>query len=176
VTTCEQCGFVYEEVAVDDVAGRVRALGPRYRELLGPSGPDTGHRPHADRVRPSLTTWSALEYACHVRDVLLMQRDRALVALVAECPSFPPMYREERVELARYEAQDLDEVAEQVAMAAELLALVFEGLLETQWQRPLIYNFPERTERDVAWLGRHTIHEGEHHLSDIRAALSRVVP
>jgi hypothetical protein len=26
----------------------------------------------------------------------------------------------------------------------------------------------------LAWVGRHTIHEGEHHLTDIRKVLSRV--
>ena len=31
-------------------------------------------------------TWSALEYTCHLRDVMLVQRERVLRALVEECP------------------------------------------------------------------------------------------
>jgi hypothetical protein len=67
-------------------------------------------------------------------------------------------------------------VAEQVTMAASLCALVFTELAPEQRARPLVYNYPAPTERDVAWLGRHTVHEGEHHLGDVRSVLARVAP
>jgi hypothetical protein len=177
VTTCDSCGFVYEDVAVGAVAGIVRGFGPRYREvLLDTAGPEGTRDERAARTRPSPTTWSALEYACHVRDVLLVQRDRAVAALVHVRPSFPPMHRDERVELAHYDSQGLETVADQIEMAADLFALVFDDLNQEQLRRSLVYNFPEPTERDLAWLGRHTVHEGEHHLVDIRSVLSGVEP
>jgi hypothetical protein len=40
------------------------------------------------------------------------------------------------------------------------------------WQRRLVYNYPEPAERDLAWLARHTVHEGEHHLFDVDRLLS----
>jgi hypothetical protein len=40
--------------------------------------------------------------------------------------------------------------------------------------RPCIYNYPEPLERDVAWLGHHTLHEATHHLEDLRSALARL--
>jgi hypothetical protein len=125
----------------------------------------------AIRARPGPRTWSALEYACHVRDVFLVQRERIYLALVEDCPRFAPMYREERAVLARYIAEDADEVARQIKVAAELLAWAFEGLDEAQRQRRCIYNFPEPSEKTVLWLARHAIHEGEHHLHDVDTAL-----
>ena len=51
--------------------------------------------------RPSPEQRSPIEYACHVRDVALMQRNRVYVALVEDEPSFKPMYRDERVAFDR---------------------------------------------------------------------------
>ena len=73
VTRCNQCGFAYEEVAPTDVAGRLRAAPERYRQAISNSLPEV------IRTRPDTPVWSALEYACHVRDVLLTQRDRAVL-------------------------------------------------------------------------------------------------
>jgi S-DNA-T family DNA segregation ATPase FtsK/SpoIIIE len=119
--------------------------------------------------------WSGLEYACHVRDVVLIQRDRILLALVESCPSFAPMYREQRVELADYHAHSPDDVADQVLLATDLCATVLAGLRSEQWARPSIYNFPVPTERDVAWLGRHTLHECVHHFGDIDRGIAEVM-
>jgi hypothetical protein len=165
VDRCLQCGFVFGDLRADQIAGALRALPARYRLLLSDVEESVWRR------RPEPEVWSALEYTCHVRDVLLVQRDRALLALVETRPSFPRMYREERVGLARYDAHPPAEVSDQLGMAAELCATVFERLTSEQQARPLIYNFPAAMERDVAWLGRHTVHEGEHHLGDTRQVL-----
>ncbi len=120
------------------------------------------------RTRPGPRIWSALEYACHVRDVFLILRERLYLALVEDCPSFAPMYRDERAGLARYAAEEPADVGRQLKLAAEMLAWAFEGLDEAQWQRHCIFTSTERT---VAWLGRHGVHEGEHHLRDVDAAM-----
>ena len=166
---CDQCGFVYDEVPTGALADAFRDHAGRYREPLA-SAPAIEHG--AERPEPG--TWSALEYACHVRDVLLAQRERALLALVVDNPDFTPIFRDERVALAGYGRQSIADAGAQVVVAAELLAIVFDGLSETQQARPCIYNFPERSQRDVAWLGRHTVHELVHHLMDIRHVLERV--
>lgn len=116
--------------------------------------------------------WSALEYACHTRDVLLAQRERLFLALVEDCPSLAPMHREQRVVLARYAAQDPETVAGQLAMAASLVADAFGDLDEPGRRRECVYNFPTPARRSVAWLGAHTLHEGEHHLQDVDRVLA----
>jgi hypothetical protein len=84
--------------------------------------------------------WSALEYACHVRDVVLMQRDRLYVTLVEDEPDFKPMYREQRVAFDRYAGQSSAAVAGQIVMAADMLAHAFDGLSADQWARWLVLN------------------------------------
>ncbi len=87
------------------------------------------------RQRPEPQVWSALEYACHVRDVFLVQRERLFLALVEDCPSFAPMYRDQRVTLARYAAEDPTRVADQLHMAATLVGETFGGIDDAGWRR-----------------------------------------
>ncbi len=165
--SCSECGFVYDELDPREVAPRLRSYPARYRD-------STSGVPYAlIRRRPEPSVWSALEYLCHVRDVFIIQRDRVILAQVEERPSFARMYRDERVELCRYGSQGVGEALDHVSMAAELCAVVFDGLHETAWSRPLVYNWPAPIARDVAWLGRHTVHEAQHHLRDVTRGIGR---
>ncbi len=169
MTTCAECGFTYESVPTDKLAGTLREMGPRYRTAMAASGPKAASR------RPAPEVWSPLEYACHVRDVLLVQRDRAVVALVEDNPGFARMYRDERVELCLYSEEPLAQVLDDLAMSARLCATVFDGLDQAAWERPLVYNLPSAEAdgpNNVAWLARHTVHEGEHHLMDVNRGLA----
>jgi hypothetical protein len=166
--TCAECGFSYELVQPDAVPGRLRALRTGFSKELASADTVAASR------RPEPAVWSALEYACHVRDVLLVQRERAIVAQVEDVPAVARMHRDERVSLARYDAHPVPVVLDQLGMAAELCAVVFEALDQAGWARRLVYPWPEATERDLAWVGRHTVHEGEHHLMDVRRVLAAV--
>jgi DNA segregation ATPase FtsK/SpoIIIE, S-DNA-T family len=126
------------------------------------------------RLRPAPATWSALEYASHLRDVFLVQRDRVVLALVVDEPTFAPMSRDERVGLARYNDDQPAAVAGELVMAADLLARLLERLDTVQLARTCIYNYPGPTERDIGWVGRHTLHEAIHHLGDVRRVLDQV--
>jgi hypothetical protein len=170
---CDSCQFIYADLDAPALPTRFAAFGTRYRALLLP--PD---RPAAWdgilRTRPAAGVWSALEYAGHVRDVFLVQRDRLYTALVEDTPAFAPMYRDQRVTLARYNAQDPAEGAAQLATAARLIAQAFEALDPGQLQRRCIYNFPAPAERPLLWVGQHAVHEGEHHLRDVAEVIARV--
>jgi len=126
------------------------------------------------RQRPEPAVWSALEYACHLRDVLLVQRDRVLLALVVDEPGFVPMYRDERVGLARYNEDDPAVVAAELVMAADLFARLIERLDRAQLDRPAIYHYPVTARVDLGWVARHTLHEAIHHLADVRRVLDEV--
>ena len=63
-------------------------------------------------------------------------------------------------------------VADQLEAAATAIGTEFAAWTAEQWERTGIYNWPTAAERSMVWLGRHTIHEGRHHLRDIDAALA----
>jgi DinB superfamily len=158
---CDECGFDYRDGRAPGTAASVRDAATAFVELLGGD-------PARLRRQPSPEVWSALEYACHVRDVLLAQRERLYLALVEEEPSFAPIYRDERARLARYAQQPPPRVAAELVCAGELFADARDGLDEDQLARTCIYNYPEPSVRSLAWLARHTLHECEHHLLDAR--------
>jgi len=169
VDRCGQCGFVYGSIGAADIPDAMRELSIEYRDALLET--DVAG---LVRLRPAPDVWSALEYACHVRDVWLVQRERAILALVEDMPSYARMFRDERTYLLGYQREDAAEVAGEVVMAANLMAKLFESLAADQLARPCIYNYPEPTQRDVAWLGHHTLHEATHHLDDLRSVLARL--
>src|SRR5712691_6350248 len=97
---CDSCRFVYADIDALALPARFAAFGTQYRALLLPPGQPSAWSSLL-RIRPEEGVWSALEYACHVRDVFLVQRDRLYTALVEDTPTFTPMYRDQRVTLAR---------------------------------------------------------------------------
>jgi hypothetical protein len=163
---CDVCGFEYGSVPQDDVVPVLRAAVRRYADHLA------AHTGDDLRRRPSPAVWSALEYACHVRDVLLVMRERFLQVLREPTPpAFTPMGRDERVEHDRYREQDPADVARQLLDAAAMLTFVFEGMDDQQWARACIYGYPEPAERTLAWVAQQTVHEADHHLADLVASL-----
>ena len=163
---CPECGFVYHENEAGSAAGAILDGAGAIASRLVKAGDGA-------RTRPEPETWSALEYGCHVRDVLLVQRERVLLARRAvEPPRPPPMGREERAEHDDYAGQRPDDVARQLQDAAQLLANVLDCLDQPSWTRTLIYNFPAPQERSLRWVAVHTVHEVRHHLLDVRRGLS----
>jgi S-DNA-T family DNA segregation ATPase FtsK/SpoIIIE len=126
-----------------------------------------------DRLREHSApgVWSPLEYACHYRDVLRVQLERVRLAVREDKPKFAPMGREERVTQLRYNEQDPHKVAFEIAEAAGALASALDRLGPLSWEREGYYNYPAPQLRSVEWIGRHTIHEGVHHLLDMERQL-----
>ena len=157
---CDECGYDYDALPRDDLAVTIHALSNRYGEGLEAS---------ADvlRAHPLDVVWSILEYCCHLRDVLRVQRGRIDLALVEDEPRFASMRREERVVEERYNEQDPATVAREIAIAGDELASLLESLDEARWNRTGVYNYPTTEVRTVEWIARNTIHECVHHLLDI---------
>jgi hypothetical protein len=168
VTTvrCDGCGFEWGSVPQDQVVERLDASVFSYTERLAATEP-------ADlRRRPDPDVWSALEYACHVRDVLLVMRERFLLVLRSSSPpAFTPMGRDERVVHDRYAEQSPRDVSRQLVDAAAMLTFVFDGMNAEQWDLSCIYGYPEPAERSLAWVAQQVVHEAEHHLTDLVASL-----
>jgi S-DNA-T family DNA segregation ATPase FtsK/SpoIIIE len=169
---CEECGFDEESVSPSDAPGALRAFARRYRAPL------TRLLPAEDdavlRQRPDPSTWSALEYTCHVRDLFDVSVDRLRRTLEEDNPTLESMQRDERAVRDRYNDQDPLTVADQVAASAERLAAVVEGIETDGWDRTAVYPYPEPAPRTVLWMTRHVVHEGSHHLLDVGRVLRAV--
>ena len=158
--SCEICGFAWESVPPGDVATRVADGAERVAALL--ADPSTLRRPEPAR-------WSGLEYAAHVRDVLLHVRDRLVIGVVEDDPTFKPLYRDERVDLGLYHDDTPELVAVEVRSAAALFARTFDRLSVEQLRRPVQYAYPAPATRTLLWMGQQVVHEIEHHLADMEA-------
>ena len=161
---CDECGFEYDLGQAPSAGAGITAGARRLGDLL--------QRYAEPAARRREGVWSPLEYCCHVRDVLLVQRERVLLARRVDCPSLVPMGRDERVVHDGYEHQRPDDVARQLSDAALLFAGVLSRLDTAAWQRRVIYNFPDESERSVEWVAVHTLHEVRHHLGDVERQLA----
>lgn len=159
---CAECGFDYDLNQAENTGATIVGGVSDFVSIL------VGHDTAALRSRRHHAVWSPLEYGCHVRDLLLVQRERVLLARRRQLPSFEPMGRVERVDHDGYAEQDPLEVAGQLDMAARMFARDVDRLGPADWERRVIYNYPEKTERTLRWVAVHTAHEVRHHLLDAR--------
>ena len=164
VDRCEECGFEYDLSEASAAAPAIVEGIGELAVLLNDSAADL-------RTRRRPQTWSPLEYGCHVRDVLLVQRERVLAARRVDRPSFDPMGRNERVEHDGYAEQDAGDVVRQLTDAAHLFANVLSRLGPEEWERSVMYSYPRLSERSLQWVAVHTVHEVRHHLLDVRRQL-----
>ena len=164
---CPECGFEYD---LDHAAAADVAIVATVAEAVGLL---TTLTDEDARARTDPQTWSPLEYACHLRDVFLVQRERVLLARRVEEPDLVAMGRDERAQHDGYDGQDPEIVARQLTDAALMFANVLARLDDASWERTVIYNYPSPTVRSLRWVAVHTEHEARHHLGDIRAQLSR---
>jgi hypothetical protein len=162
---CPECGFEYYEDEASAAGSAIVVGCHRMAEALESLAGRAAGRHEPD-------TWSPLEYACHVRDVLLVQRERVILARWTDTPSLAPMGRDQRVEFDGYSTQDPGDVARQLRDAALLFANVLSRLDDEAWARTLTYNFPDSRERSLRWVAVHTRHEIVHHRGDIERQLA----
>ena len=165
VTACGECGYGYDSLTRDQILGALPDLAGQICSIL------TGRPAPALRAHSRPASWSALEYGCHVRDVLRFQRDRVLLAQVEDMPRFVSMRRDERAIEEKYNEQNPVAVATTIQAGARDLADTLAGFDDGGWLRIGIYPWPESHVRTVEWIGRRSAHELAHHLFDCHRLL-----
>jgi hypothetical protein len=80
------------------------------------------------------------------------------------------MGREERVVHDGYAEQEPADVARQLTDAAQSFGNVPARWASGDWDRTVVYRYPETGERSLRWLAVHTVHEAQQ-LLDIRREL-----
>ncbi len=156
---CAECGFDAAQVAPAAVAGALRDNAAAWAGVL--RGDDLVRRPDA-------TTWSPLEYACHVRDVCRLYDARLVLMLTQDDPLYPNWDQDETAVAERYGEQDPAVVRDELLAAAGQLADRFDGVTGATWQRPGRRSDGARFTVDT--FSRYLLHDVVHHLHDVRAA------
>lgn len=157
---CPECGLDTQGFPREAIAGMIRANADAWQEVLA--------RPDDVRRRPSPGVWSALEYGCHVRDVLRLYDERLVLMLTADGPRYANWDQDAAAVASRYAEQDPAAVAAGLGEAAAVLAARFEGVSGDQWQRT--GSRSDGAEFTVESFSRYFIHDVIHHVYDVTSA------
>lgn len=167
---CAECGFHASTVTPVNAEATVRALGRRYQAPL------TRLLPGEDsdevlRKRPNPDTWSALEYAAHVRDLIALWGHTLHRALREDRPNLPrpdPEIADRFAAEEAYNSQDPTKVAQELSANAERMAAKVATIAPDQWDRDVMFGDEEMTALAIV---HKVAHEGEHHLLDLARSL-----
>ena len=154
---CPECGFDASGCDARQVAVLSRAIAAEWRELFASGAVGAG--------RPDESTWSSLEYACHVRDVYRRIDSRVVVMLAESDPVFPNWDQDASAVEDRYEEQDPATVVAELEASAEQVALRFETVTDQQWLRP--GRRSDGAAFTVESIARYMVHDLKHHLWDM---------
>jgi len=157
---CHACGVSYAQVSVDGAVEVIEWLPGAVREeaLAVPA--------QARRLRPGADLWSVTEYVCHLRDVYATYTIRLHRARTEHEPVLEPMLNDLRARRFRYNDRDVNAVLDELSATAAGFRDEVSRTLPDQWDRVVTRLPGER--RTALWLVRQAMHEGQHHLDDIR--------
>jgi len=154
---CPQCGYDAATVPVETVAARLPANAGEWRPVLQ----------RADvSVRPRPDVWSALEYACHVRDVHELYLHRLDRMLTETDPLYDNWDQDATALDKDYGGQDPAVVSDELESAGQGLADRFDTVSGDAWQRP--GRRSDGASFTVDTFSRYLLHDVEHHLWDVR--------
>jgi hypothetical protein len=163
---CAECGLDYRSVDVDLAVATVRDLAGAVRAVVE-AMPD-----EALTRRPRDGTWSVTEYVCHLRDVYVTYTIRLHRARTEERPVLEPMLNDLRARRFRYNSRDARSILAELADTAAGFCDEVGRYGAAGWERP-VTRLPGE-ERSARWLVRQALHEGVHHLRDVRAVARAV--
>ncbi len=153
---CPDCGYDGPSVDVAHTGEAIRALIDPFCDVL--AGPDAA-------TRPDDSTWSPLEYACHVRDVFRLYEYRLGLMLTEDNPKYPNWDQDATAISERYDLQDPANVARELAAAGHSLADAFDAVKGDQWQRTGVRS--DDRNFTIATFATYMVHDPFHHLWDV---------
>jgi DinB family protein len=158
--TCSACALAYSEIPVEHAAAVIQAIPAAIRDAVF-AVPE-----HARRERPDPRVWSVTEYVCHLRDVYATYTIRLHRARTEERPALEPMLNDLRARRFRYNERDVVAILDEVAANAAGFCEEIASAGPQDWDRVATRRPGEQ--RTARWLVRQAMHEGVHHLADIR--------
>jgi hypothetical protein len=153
---CEECGFDTSTCDASTVGPLIRRIAASWEPVLA----------RADvRLRTERTTWSPLEYACHVRDVFALYLVRLELMLDEDGPLFANWDQDVTAIEQRYDLADPCLVQRELEVAAHALAARFDSV--TAVQRTRIGRRSDGANFTIDTFARYMIHDPIHHLADV---------
>lgn len=153
---CPECGFDADALTPHQVAERVDAVLPRWDAVLR----------RADvAVRPDDSTWSPLEYGCHVRDVFELFRARLALMLAEDGARFADWDQDATALEKDYAHTDAEAVRTELAAQGGRARDAFAAVLPDAFGRRGIRS--NGSQFTVVTLARYFLHDVEHHLHDV---------
>jgi hypothetical protein len=153
---CPECGFDASAATPSTAPGIVESMLPRWRAAL--RRPDVAERPDAN-------TWSALEYACHVRDVFTLFDHRLNLMLTEDDARFADWDQDLAAVEKDYGNADPAEVSAELTAEGEQIAASFARVTEEQWGRTGTRS--NGSEFTVLTFAQYFLHDVVHHLHDV---------
>ena len=155
---CPECSFDASSVTPATAATTIPALLPRWQHAL---------KRAAAEVRPDDSTWSALEYAAHVRDLFDVFAGRLGLMLSQDNPTFADWDQDQAALDGDYASLDPDQVSVELVQNGQDAASAFAAVRPEDWgRRGLRSNGAEFT---VLTLSGYFLHDVIHHLHDVNA-------
>jgi hypothetical protein len=162
---CLDCGLDVTDLPSTAVAAGLRENAAAWRSLLDHT---------AVARRPNDGTWSALEYACHVRDVFRLYDQRLTMLLEQDDPTFPNWDQDATAVEDRYGEADPIAVAAEIEAAGAELADHFDAVTGAQWERTGGRSDGARFTVDT--FARYLLHDPVHHLWDVEQGYATLGP
>ncbi|MEZ0366423.1 DinB family protein [Mycobacterium sp. pUA109] len=157
---CESCGLVYRDIKIEDAVEVIMGLPAALREAVFAIPLEA--RP----VRPSAQEWSVNEYVCHLRDVYMASTIRLHRTRTEDRPELEPLFNDLRARRFRYNEREAAAVIDELASVIAGFRDEVDRTAGPQWDRTAT-RLPGES-RTARWLVRQAMHEGVHHLADIR--------
>lgn len=154
---CAECGFDASTYADADIAPAILDNALSWPAVL---------ERQSARLRPNDSTWSPLEYAAHVRDVLSIYRERLRLMVETVDPLYPNWDQDETAIVERYNEQDPAVVGVQLDSNARELASAFAALTQAQWLRT--GRRSDGASFTISSMGKYLTHDLVHHRWDVR--------
>lgn len=160
---CPECGSDVTRFRREEVGAMIRANANEWTRVLEHEG--ARRRPHDGK-------WSALEYACHVRDVFRLYEERLAMMLGKDSPTYPNWDQDAAAMADRYEEQDPSVVSADLVAAATALADRFDRVETDEWERT--GNRSDGASFTIESFARYLIHDPIHHLHDVRTGFEEL--
>jgi DinB superfamily len=155
---CVECGFDPAAYGRGQLAPRIRSCATQWQTVLAAPS-------EAFHERPNPSTWSPIEYACHVRDVLDLFRARAARMVDEDEPRFTNWDQDVAAVAGRYHEQGAGAVATAIVANAHAVGALLDRLPDDAWDRHGTRS--DGTDFTVESLTRYMLHDVLHHLVDV---------